>query len=241
MIKVLLNLLYPTRCPLCGDIAVPRGSLACHTCHMVAPVIKEPKCMKCGKPIDSIEVEFCSDCNRKHYHFKKGFSLWLYDERMKKSIGDFKYQNKKEYAHYYIEEIIKQYGKDIQDLDIDAMVPVPLHPSRQRDRGYNQAEVIARGLSDRLEIPLLSNLLIRKRKTLPQKQLDDKERLKNLMAAFVYQQEIGRSFPWKHKRILLIDDIYTTGSTIEACTNVLLKHGINEVYFLTLCIGRGYV
>ena len=112
---------------------------------------------------------------------------------------------------------------------------IPLHKSRRRKRGFNQAELIAKGLGRELGIPVSSNSLLRTRKTSPQKELNDQERKNNLKNAFqVVDPDV------KFKKVLLIDDIYTTGSTIDAAAAVLLEGGAEKVYFLSISIGRGY-
>jgi ComF family protein len=233
-------MLYPVRCPVCGDIVIPKGRRICSTCENKPQLIIEPRCKKCSKPIDQEQREYCSDCERKKYHFDYGFSLWVYDSVMKKSISDFKYNHKREYAKYYIEKVIFNYKDIIKKLAPDVLVPVPIHKSKYRERGYNQAEILAYGIGKELNIPILPHLLIRNKKTLPQKQLSDKERLKNLQEAFIINNKALSDYPKRLKRILLVDDIYTTGSTIEACTNVLLRNGVEHVYFITLCIGKGF-
>lgn len=240
MLQAILNMLYPVRCPICGNIVTPKDRRICTCCEKKLQIITEPRCKKCSKPIEQDQCEYCSDCERKDYHFEHGYSLWVYDSGIKKSIADFKYCYKKEYANYYIEEITKQYGDAITSLSPDVLVPVPIHKSKFRERGYNQAEILANGIGRELNIPVLPHLLIRNKKTLPQKQLSDKERLKNLQEAFIFNEKEVSDFPNELNKILLVDDIYTTGSTIEACTNVLMGHGIKHVYFITLCIGKGY-
>lgn len=240
MLQTILDMLYPVRCPVCGDIVRPKDARICSPCEEKLQIISEPRCKKCSKPIERDQNEYCNDCERKDYHFEQGYSLWVYDLAMKKSISDFKYYNKKEYAKYYIEQITKAYGKSIKKLALDLIVPVPLHKSKYRERGYNQAEILANGIGKELDIPVLPHLLIRNKKTLPQKQLSDKERLKNLQEAFIFNDIVAREYPKRLKRLLLVDDIYTTGSTIEACTNVLMRHGVDKVYFITLCIGKGF-
>lgn len=240
MLRTILDILYPVRCPVCGDIVTPKDQRVCTACEKKLQVITEPRCMKCSKPIDRDQAEYCSDCERKEFHFDYGYSLWIYDSIMKKSISDFKYRYKKEYAIYYIETLINNYGDKIKQIDPDVIVPIPIHKSKYLDRGYNQAEILARGLGKELNIPVLPHLLIRNKKTLPQKQLDDKERLRNLKEAFVYNDNCAKDYGGKIEKILLVDDIYTTGSTIEACTNILLKNQTKHVYFITLCIGKGF-
>lgn len=240
MLKAVLDILYPARCPVCGDIVVPKTAMICVPCYNKLQTVSEPKCKRCGKPIEAEETEYCRDCMKKDYHFVKGYSVWLYDSIMKKSISDFKYNNKKEYAVFYINEAVRLYGGSIGQIAPDIIVPVPIHKLKFRERGYNQADILARGIGKKLDIPVLSHLLIRNRKTLPQKQLNDKERLKNLKEAFEFNVSAARCYRKSISTVLLVDDIYTTGSTIEACTNVLLSNGIFNVYFITLCIGKGY-
>ncbi len=240
MFRYLCDMLYPARCPICGEIVVPKTALACEPCKNKLKLIAEPKCKKCGKPMEAEENEYCRDCMKKDYHFITGYSVWLYDSLMKKSISDFKYNNKKEYASFYIHEAVRLYGESIKQIAPDVIVPVPVHKLKFRERGYNQADILARGMAGSLDIPVLSRLLIRNRKTLPQKQLNDKERLKNLREAFEFNKAAARRFNKKISSVLLVDDIYTTGSTMEACTNVLLDNGILDVYFITICIGKGY-
>lgn len=240
MLQAILDMLYPVRCPVCGDIVIPKDSKICSPCEKKLQLITQPRCKKCSKPIDQDQSEYCSDCKRKEYHFKYGYSLWVYDSIMKKSISNFKYHYRKEYAKYYIEKVILNYGDVINRMAPDVLVPVPIHKSKYRERGYNQAEILANGIAKGLNIPVIPHLLIRDKKTLPQKQLSDKERLKNLQEAFVLNDKAFSEFPEKLNSILLVDDIYTTGSTIEACTNVLVRSGIENIYFITLCIGKGF-
>lgn len=240
MLQSILEILYPVRCPVCGEIVLPKGGRICSPCRDKLDIIREPRCKKCSKPIEAEEKEYCRDCEQKNYHFIKGYSVWIYDAVMKKSISDFKYRNKKEYAGFYIAETVRLYGKSINKLAPDVLVPVPVHHAKYRERGYNQADILARRIGKELDLPVLSHLLVRNRKTLPQKQLNDKERLRNLKEAFQFNGKLAERFHKGIDKVLLVDDIYTTGSTIEACTNILLEHGIKEVYFITLCIGKGY-
>lgn len=239
MLKSLIDLIYPLRCPLCGDIVIPKGERICCDCRPKLPYVKEPCCLKCGKPIEREEVEFCSDCQRKPYSFTRGYSLWVYDERMKKSITEFKYHGRKEYGAFYVEEILKNFKGRLEGLQLDGVVAVPLHPRKLRKRGYNQAEVIAKPIAKACSLPYI-DLLLRSKNTLPQKELSDKERLKNVQSAFTINKRVLKGLAFPIERLLLVDDIYTTGSTIETCTELLLQYGVKEVYFLTLCIGKGF-
>lgn len=240
LLKSIIDIIYPRRCPICGDIVVPRGELACSLCKQKLIPIEEPRCKKCSKPIDTEEKEFCLDCERKKHHYINGYALWLYDSHMKKSIADYKFHGKREYSEFYVNEIVKRYGKDILRVAPDVLAPIPIHKTKLIQRGYNQADILAKGIGKELEIPVLSQLLHRDKKTLPQKQLDDKERLKNLEKAFAFSEEEKDQFGQPIQSVMLVDDIYTTGSTIEACTNILLHNGIEKVYFISICIGKGF-
>ena len=112
---------------------------------------------------------------------------------------------------------------------------MPLHRRKLIKRGYNQAEILAKRLSEQLLIPMDNKILIRTRNTVPLKELNEKERITNLKSAFQTDE-----IKLKYKRIILVDDIYTTGSTIDECAWTLLRNGAEEVYFITACIGRGF-
>ena len=232
IIKKILELWYPTTCVFCREIC-KKG--ICKSCSEKIDYIQEPLCKKCGKPIHSQEGEFCFDCQRRMLHYEQGSSLWLHKRPVSSSIYDFKYKNKRVYGEIYGREMAEQFNDLIRMWEIDVLIPVPLHRKRQRKRGYNQAEIIARELGKRLGIPVDMSVIIRERETTPQKELGQKNRRKNLKKAFrlTGKRLIG-------KNILLIDDIYTTGSTIDAMAEVLMKTGCEKIYFLTISIGQGF-
>lgn len=239
IMSFLCDMIFPRRCPICGDIVDEKENLACPSCKGSLQVIEEPRCKKCSKPIENVEREYCYDCSRREFHFERGYALWVYDNQMKQSISAFKYLGRREYVTFYTVEFLKYYGGIIKKISPDAFIPVPLHRSKQRKRGFNQAELLAKGIGKELKIPVLSQVLFRSKKTLPQKELNDRDRLKNLFQAFsLYPGENNNLI--NLNKIILVDDIYTTGSTIEACSRVLKRAGVKEVYFISLCIGRGF-
>ena len=237
MKEELINLIYPRRCPICEKVLAPKEHFIHPDCKARLVKIREPKCMRCGKPVEAEKQEYCFDCYNKNLHFIKGFPCFKYDRLMSKSISAFKYKGKREYADFYVEEILDMYETTFCELRFNAIIPIPIHKTKYRVRGFNQAEIIARMISERISVPIDTTILIRSRKTLPQKELNDKERLRNLEQAF----DISESALKKcYDKVLLVDDIYTTGSTIEACTKKLLSTGIKEVYYTSICIGHGY-
>lgn len=227
-----MELLYPGRCPVCDDYT-PFGSLICQECLPKINYVKTPKCYKCGKELQSQEEELCYDCRRKNHLFIQGRALFDY-HCMAASLYRFKYAHRQEYAAFYADQIAEYLGEIIRSWNCEALVPVPIHATRMYTRGYNQAERLASEIGRRLSIPVEKDLLKRVRATTAQKELDDTERQINLKNAF----KIGKDSV-KLKSAIIIDDIYTTGSTIDACTQVLITAGVKRVYFITLAIGKG--
>lgn len=229
-----VGLLFPRRCPVCQDVVEEREELCCKICRCRLPYVKEPFCLKCGKPLLAEEKEYCRDCAGKKHFYKQGRAAFVYDQTMKRSIAGFKYHGRKEYAAFYAEEILRKCAKQVLAWRAQVLVPIPLHAGRRRKRGYNQAQLLAKELSKRSGIPVDANLLRRQKKTRAQKELTDKERHANLKNAF----SLGKS-EIPYQRIILIDDIYTTGSTIDEASRVLLEHGAQSVFFLCICVGNG--
>ena len=236
--EMLLSLLYPRRCPICHDIVTPRGHLICPDCLKKVPFVEGPTCLRCGKEIASEEIEYCYDCSHHPRSFAGGFALAVYDPVMRESVRRFKNGGRMEYVDWYAEAIWQQYGPELRKLEIDAVVPVPLHRSRRNERGYNQAELLAKRLAKRLQVPVYARALRRTRKTTAQKYLGGRERQKNLEAVFAPGTQVGGCFDVSGKTILLVDDIYTTGGTAEACTRVFLEAGAQAVYLVNVCIGE---
>lgn len=229
-----IDLLFPRRCPVCDGIVMPKGRLICQECIRKLSVVKGPVCKKCGKEVMTPEIEYCFDCVKHKRTFEYGLALFNYGETARKSMAKIKYKNKREYLDFYGEAVAVRYEGLIRRMDAQVLVPVPVHPTRKKERGFNQAELLACRIGEYLSIPVSSRLLVRNKKTMPQKGLDPSGRLKNLEQAFA-----AGEVPEGVEGVILVDDIYTTGSTVEACTRVLKKAGIKRIYFLTIFIGRG--
>lgn len=238
-LKSVINLLYPRRCPVCGDIVSPEKILIHPSCISKLSPIKSPSCKKCGKQVIGERTEYCYDCSRHTRTFDWGMALLQYNEAAKHSMAAVKYKNRREYLDFYAAAIDSRFRKNILRLQADALVPVPIHPSRRRQRGYNQAEELAARLSMLWGIPMDAGLIVRSKKTAPQRELNPAERLKNLQEAFTVNTERLGGRMGIPGSVVLIDDIYTTGSTIEACTRALKAAGVQRVYFVVICIGEG--
>lgn len=228
-----LDLFYPRRCPVCDKAVKPFGSLICEECVPKIKYVRAPYCQKCGKELKDTRAVFCHDCARREHVYDSGMALFAY-KSVSDSIYRFKYRGRQEYAAYYGERMARVLGKRILSLRPDALVPVPIHREKKRQRGYNQAEVLARELGGLLHIPVETKLIKRVRKTKPMKDLSAQERQNNLKRAFkICKNDV------KLNTIIIIDDIYTTGSTIDAIAQELRLAGIKHIYFAALAIGNG--
>lgn len=233
-----INWIYPRRCAVCGDIVTPESRLVCPGCYPKARRIKEPACKCCGKALHNEEQEYCFDCGkREHTWFQRGFALWPYSAEWQKSIAAYKYHHRREYAKFYSREFSDAFGEQIKELQPDALIPVPVHWTRYIQRGYNQAEVLAEQIGRELGVHVVSDLLIRSRRTRAQKNLNSHERAQNLDGAFSISEK-WKNCRGKLNRVMIIDDIYTTGSTVNVCAKTLRQAGIQEIYFGVLCAGE---
>ena len=236
-----LDWIFPPRCPLCGELLSSSDEKVHFLCYKKLNWVHEPKCKRCGKPLTTANREInmlCQDCLKtRHRHkgsFDQGHALWLYEGNAKASIMEFKYQGMKGYVDFYADTVVQMQGDWIRRINPDVLIPVPLHQRKKRIRGFNQAEVLAKAISDRMDIPMRNDILYRRKWTDPQKSVSGLDRRQNLAKSMEIRQ-----MPEGIKRVMLIDDIYTTGSTMEACARILKQNGVDEVYFLTLCIGVG--
>lgn len=231
--------IFPPRCPGCDNILFDPDNetrpYICMTCGAKIKYISEPMCLRCGKQMEDGDNEFCHDCTNREFFFNRGVAAFSYSEIMKQSMYRFKYNNRREYAKFYALAVERLFADMIEAWQPEVLIPVPLHKSRLRKRGYNQAEVFAKAISGRLNIPVDRRILIRTKKTIPQKKLGQKERLLNVENAFQTASSII-----KYKRVILVDDIYTTGTTINECAHVLKERGVDTVFFVTACIGNGF-
>ena len=233
--KKLVDLVYPPRCPVCDDILQPGRTLVCDICLKKVSFVTAPTCPKCGKPVEE-QGELCFDCQNLEHVFDQGIGILLYDDVMRKSMHRFKDQGRIEYAGFYARCVWKAARIKLEKWNPQVIVPVPIHKMRRRERGYNQSEAIARELSKLSGLPVENGYVLRKHRTKAQKDLSPEERRLNLEHAFAPgPKKIDR------ERILLLDDIYTTGSTMDGVGKILRQGGAREIYALSICIGKGFM
>ena len=236
------DILFPPRCAICDELVEPGAGHICRKCKGRLNYVSGTVCLRCGRSIISEEEQYCPECQKRERTFDGGFPVFNYVPPVSDSIVRMKYHDRQEYSEFYAEEIVKRFGERFRLLGIDVILPVPIHRDKYKTRGYNQAGLIARGISEMTRITFSERILIRNLNTEPQKELGEVERERNLRSAFeVDEAELGKmnsKLGKNIKTVLLVDDIYTTGATIEACTRVLRSAGIKKVYYTSASIGK---
>ncbi len=154
----MLSLLYPARCVICDEIVDRVGESVCRKCRNKIIYIEEPRCLKCGRQLKREEQEYCRDCRTRNHKYIQGTALYDYGS-MADSLFRFKYKGRMEYAGFYGAEMYRRKKDGLSMVRPDALVPVPIHSSRKKKRGYNQAELLARELSKCSGIPLNTGLI----------------------------------------------------------------------------------
>jgi ComF family protein len=224
LISRLLNIIYPSECPSCENASdVFSHSPICSSCWAQIKKYSGPSCRLCAMPFTSEYAKICSQCLQKAPPFSRVINYSLYDGVLAAAINHLKFHGLKRLA--------KPLGKLLLGFDlsgIDGVVPVPLTIKRLRERGFNQSLLLARVISREKKLPLLIDILFKKKETPPQTGLSGKERLLNLKNAFVVKRDI------RGLRLLLVDDVMTTGATVTECSKQLMKAGAKEVTVLTL-------
>lgn len=222
--------LYPSKksCLLCGH---KDSAPLCKLCASSIEFIHERKCLKCGKGLsDSYIDNICPDCKETNFSFHSAYSCFYYRGGGKELIHKLKYEGKKEGAKVlakYMAEVIHE-----ENLKADVIVPVPIHESKMDIRGFNQSAIIGEHLSAYVSLPVW-DCLIRIRDTKDQYDLNKHERKINLIDAF----SVNMLYNVRNKDILLIDDVFTTGSTANECSKELIKSGAGKIYVVTAAAG----
>ncbi|HHX23672.1 MAG TPA: ComF family protein, partial [Thermoanaerobacterales bacterium] len=168
--------------------------------------------------------------------FVKNFSPFEYVDIVKDAILRFKFMDKKRYADTFAKLMVKVIKEQNYTSEFDSIVYTPMSKSSMRQRGYNQAKLLAKVVAKELDCEFINNALFKIKETLPQRELTRYKRQQNLKNAF----EINQNVNIKGKTILIVDDIYTTGATIDECAKVLIKNGAKKVYSATIAVGKGF-
>lgn len=231
----LLDLVYPRLCAACGNPVGIEGRYVCWDCLMAFPYIQDPYCSLCGDPLEGdVSHDYvCSWCARCKPSFDLARSAVRYRGGLSRLLQQFKYSNATHLAADLAQLLEGCVRAHLLSGGIDSIAYVPLHPKKGRMRSYNQSRLIAEALSPRLGIPVERNALRRVRWTASQTRLHADARRENMMGAF------DSPIPdWvQGRRWLLIDDVMTTGATVDACAKILKQHGAAKVVVATVARG----
>lgn len=213
----ILNLIYPQVCGICGKL---NSKSLCNKCK--TKLQKEYQFQT-----DNYEEDASKNFIEHNYFFK-------YENLIRSQILALKFQEKP-YIYKTIAYFLKNMEKSFENLKkYDIMIIIPISKQRKRNRGYNQSELIAKEISKIIKVPIQSKILFKVKNTVPQSTLNKKEREENAKGAY----EVKNSSKLMNKKILIIDDIYTTGNTVNECANMLIKNGIKKSNIGVLTIAK---
>ncbi|MEO5328719.1 MAG: ComF family protein [Magnetococcus sp. THC-1_WYH] len=227
--REILNILFPGFCPVC-NIPVSSPQFLCENCTAALPPMPENYCLHCGMATGQPMLG-CGSCLLVEDRPDRVYFPFLYQEPLNHLVVRYKFNDHTEWAKHLGELAMERVGHLLVWEDLELVIPVPLHPLRLLWRGYNQAALLAGAMADKLHKPLVTNGLRRVKMTQPQTTLNQQARQTNVRNAFVASQNVvaGRT-------ILMVDDVFTTGSTIWSATQALKKGGAKRV--VVCCLTR---
>lgn len=220
-VEALADLFYPQWCLSCDGRT---SDILCRACFDALPRVGAPICTRCGLP-SAFETPVCGACKNVDFGFESARAYLRYEGVGKEIVHALKYRGHTRVVEKLAAPLLARAIEDIGPFD--AVVPVPLHRSRLRKRGFNQAALLARGVAARINAPVSDTLQV-VRSTRDQVELSAAERRANVAGAFAAKARV-------RGRLLLVDDVLTTGATLGACADTLLHAGAGEVHALTLC------
>ncbi|MDW3228262.1 MAG: ComF family protein [Acidobacteriota bacterium] len=226
-------IIFPSYCQLCGQLLKHEAErVICSDCLKKLEIKQSPSCPVCGRfYFNNLPGDYlCGECLGNPPPFDWHRSLGLYDGRLKEIILIFKYQGYEVLSRPLGRLAYEKLSADQGLSGVDFIVPVPLHKEREKKRGFNQSELLSREISKLSSIPVMKSNLIKTKPTPAQVSLEAAERKSNLRGVF----KVKRPEKIAGRTLLLIDDVFTTGSTIKECTKELKKAGAREVRVITL-------
>jgi competence protein ComFC len=235
--RATLDLIYPRQCQICGETRwCENFSFLCNDCFRSAIPIQPPCCESCGLPFQGkIQEPFlCPNCSDMKLYFDRAIAIVRFQGVVRRAIHGFKYSHQSYWLKVLHTWFIQGADDLLQPETFDLIIPVPLHTLRERERGFNQSWQLIQPLAEKWALASDRNGLVRVRETVTQTNLDRQERLQNLKGAF----QVSNPENIQGKRILLVDDVLTTGATANECARALSQAGATSVLVFTLA--RGY-
>ena len=237
-LDALASVVFPAPCRICEATLTNASRIpVCPACLNSFEPLAGAACQKCGRPfVSEVAVAaaaaqpLCHLCRRDVYHFDRARSFAVYNDAMVRAIVLLKYHAVTPLGGWFAARLAEVVARDPDAFAADVVVPVPLHATRLRERGYNQAEMIARPLAKRLGLPLRPVLLVRTKPRPPKLKLTRKERWQTVRGAYAMRADTKID----KVRVLLVDDVFTTGATLDACSRVLRQAGASRVVALTV-------
>jgi ComF family protein len=234
--NTVLGFFYPEICQLCGsERAESQNGFVCAECRRQVRFIRPPFCVRCGRPFDgSLTTAFaCANCQEMELPFSSARSAVVAGTVVLETIRRFKYQNALWFENFLSGLFLQEAVPALCGQNWDFIAPVPLYPVKQRERGFNQAGRLAGHLSRAAKIPLMENLLRRVTPTPTQTSLTRGQRAANMRGAFAVRKNAGLN----GERVILVDDVFTTGATTGACAQALRAAGAGDVCVWTVARG----
>ncbi len=230
-VKDVLHFFFPPICTLCSGRLVESDQVICDRCRQELSHLMEPICRRCGSPSVTRASDTCPLCRKVKPAFDCARAAARYCGPAEQLVHEFKYNERLELAPV-MAQIMYGAWQRLLAFDLpDVVIPVPLHPVRQRERGFNQAELLAAPLAALFQKPVISDAVVRVRPTLTQTHLGLRARMENVEGAFA--AAIGSDARLRDKCAALIDDVCTTGATGSACAAALKKAGAGRVILFT--------
>lgn len=226
LLEKVLDLIFPPKCGFCGEITSDK-QFVCENCYNLSIQKYTNRCKLCGKIAYG---EMCVECQNKTIYYDELIFCSEYTDEIKHKIHLYKFKDKKHYYHFFTELLYRK----TKGVRTDYIVSVPISKERYKERGYNQSELIAKKLSKLLEIPYIPNLLIKTRDTKRQSMQNFKMRKESVKNVF----EVADNIDVGGSALLLIDDIFTTGSTVNECSKVLKKAGSKNIKVAVISISH---
>lgn len=221
-------------CLVCDDeLPQPTHYGLCQECFDKLEFIKDRICKKCGR-LQLNEADFCLTCQQHERHFDFARSCVVYNDIAKEMVRGIKFGHKKYYGKYFSQYLIDRYKEVYENIAIDCIIPVPLTKERKKERGYNQAEIMAKPLAEALGVPIDNKLIIKTISNKEQAKLTGKEREENVIGVY----SLAENADVKGKNYLIVDDVMTTGSTLSEIAKILKKAKANEIFALTFASTR---